>query len=76
MSAADTAARLRQEFYEKHRSADWLVFDNRTHQAIGAVYYAPDWWDTPEVHEKELRDFFSLVNAKYQEWLESPSRER
>ena len=70
MSAEATAARLRKEFYDKHRDADWLVFDNRTHQVIGAVYYAPDWWDTPEVHRKELRDFFSLVQRKNQEWLE------
>ena len=70
MSAEAIAARLRKEFYDKHRDADWLVFDNRTHQAIGAVYYAPDWWDTPEVHRKELRDFFSLVQRENQEWLE------
>ncbi len=66
-----TAHRLRQEFLERHRDAHWLVFDSRTHQAIGAVYYAPDWWDTPEVHRKELRDFFSLVAAAQQEWLEA-----
>lgn len=63
------AHRLRQEFLERHRDADWLVFDNRTHQAIGAVYYAPDWWDTPEVRRKELRDFFGLVNMAQQEWV-------
>ena len=70
MSAEATAARLRQEFYAWHRDADWLVFDNRTHQAIGAIYYAPDWWDTPEVHKKELHDFFSLVRKENQEWVE------
>lgn len=66
----ETAARLRHEFLERHRDAHWLVFDNRTHQAVGAAYYAPDWWDTPEVHRKELREFFQLVQSANQEWLE------
>lgn len=64
-------ARLRQEFFEQHRDAHYLVFDNRTHQAIGAVYYAPDWWDTPEIREKDLREFFQEVQRINQEWVPS-----
>lgn len=69
MNSTESAHRLRREFLERYHDADWLVFDNRTHQTIGAVYYAPDWYDTPEVHRKELRDFFRLVEAQYQEWV-------
>ena len=69
MTREATAHRLRYQFLERHRDADWLVFDARTHQAIGAVYYAPDWYETPEVHRKGLRDFFSLVQRIDQEWV-------
>lgn len=67
MSAEEVACRLRQQFLERHHDADYLVSDSRSHQAIGAIYYAPDWYGTPEVHRKDLRDFFSLVETT--EWL-------
>lgn len=65
----ETAARLRGQFLERHRDAEWLVFDSRTHQAVGAIYYSPDWFDTPEIHERDLRNFFRAVQAANLEWL-------
>lgn len=52
---------LRREFIESHRTAHYLVFDTRTRRPIGAIYYAPDFFVMPEVHEAELKRFFALV---------------
>ena len=57
----DRANELRREFMEKHRNAHYVVYDTRTRQPIGAIYYAPDYFVMPEVHEAELKRFFALV---------------
>jgi hypothetical protein len=55
------AGQRRNEWLEKHKDAHFLVFDTRTRLPLGAIYYAPDWHDTPEVRENELKRFFALV---------------
>lgn len=75
MTANETAARLRGEFLERHRDAHWLVFDSRTHQAVGAIYYSYDWFDTPEMQERDLRNFFREVQAADLEWLKGSAWE-
>ena len=59
----ELAHKLRYEFWEQHREADWLVCDTRTGFPIGAVYYSPDWHDTPKMRQKDLRDFFRAVQT-------------
>ncbi len=56
-----SAKELRHEFLEKHRDAHYVVYDPRTRHPIGAIYYAPDFFVTPEVHRAELERFFALV---------------
>ncbi len=58
---SDRANEMRCEFMEKHRNAHCVVYDTRTRRPIGAIYYAPDYFVMPEVHEAELKRFFALV---------------
>ena len=62
----ESADALRCEFLEKHQAAHYIVYDSRTRFPIGAIYYAPDYFTTPEVRKVGLRRFeeVSATSAK------------
>ncbi len=72
---SDRANELRCDFMEKHRLAHYIVYDTKTRNPIGAIYYAPDFFGTPEVHRAELKRFFALVKlAEFERQVEANER--